>query len=259
MDFLKKLFLFLQASTLCFLVLILRELLGTKSEPVVVSMTMSDFDKLMKQRTLQVERECQKKTVKANIKTGENLYVLYDRKLVWCPVFKAASTNWMYNLLPLAGLDDEDIENLRRDYGYKHPNMVAREVAPIYSFLEIRQVIQSEGSIRFLIVRHPFERLLSAFRDKLERIGARSSLVQDRYYNLYGRKIVEKYREKAIQKFGPDFFSVANNFGSPVKVENRTTGVLPSWWEFVQWITDADQTKHDMDEHWRPVRNLNLS
>ena len=163
MDLLKKLFLFLQASSLCFFVLILRELLGTRSESFV-SMTIHDFNHLMNQRALQVERECQKKSVKANIRTGENLYVLFDRKLVWCPVFKAASTNWMYNLLPLAGLQDEDIENLRRDYGYKHPNMVAREVAPVYSFQEIQKVIRSEESVRFLIVRHPFERLLSAFR-----------------------------------------------------------------------------------------------
>lgn len=92
-------------------------------------------------------------------------------------------------------------------------------------------------------------------RDKLERIGEHSSLVQDRYYNLYGRKIVGRYRERAIQKFGSDYFSEVNNFGSPVKVENRTSGDLPSWWEFVRWIIDQDQTKHDMDEHWRPVRN----
>lgn len=26
-----------------------------------------------------------------------------ERRLVWCPVYKAASTNWMYNLLFLAG------------------------------------------------------------------------------------------------------------------------------------------------------------
>lgn len=164
MDFLKKLFLFLQASTMCFLVLLLRKLLGTDSGSTIIPMAIDDFDDLMNQRTMQVERECQNKSVKANIKTGENLYVLFDRKLVWCPVFKAASTNWMYNLLPLAGLGEDDIENLRRDWGYKHPNMVAREVAPVYTFQEIQKVIQSEGSVRFLIVRHPFERLLSAFR-----------------------------------------------------------------------------------------------
>ena len=60
-----------------------------------------------------MEKFCRNKTESASIKTGDNLYVLPHKKLLWCPVFKAASTNWMYNLLPLAGLDQEAINNIR--------------------------------------------------------------------------------------------------------------------------------------------------
>ena len=109
----------------------------------------ADFANLMQSRVADVELKCNNKTQTANIKSGENLYVLYDRQLVWCPVFKAASTNWMYNLLPLAGLDSEDIENLRRDFGYKHPNMVAREVAPIMPYHVIQKILENEASVRF--------------------------------------------------------------------------------------------------------------
>ena len=51
----------------------------------------------------------------------------------------------------------------------------------------------------FIVVRHPFERLVSAYRDKLERSNVY-------YYKKYGEKIVQKYRQKAINIFGKDFF-----------------------------------------------------
>ena len=34
------------------------------------------------------------------------LYALPSRNFVWCPVFKSASTNWMHNLVRLAGKAD---------------------------------------------------------------------------------------------------------------------------------------------------------
>ena len=43
-------------------------------------------------------------------------------------------------------------------------------------------------------------RLVSAFRDKLERYNSY-------YYTNYGRKIVTRFRRRAQEKFGSDFFS----------------------------------------------------
>ena len=57
----------------------------------------------------------------------------------------------------------------------------------------------------FIVVRHPFERLVSAYRDKLERTHAKNYLT-DWYFKQYGQKIVKKYRAKAISIFGSDFF-----------------------------------------------------
>ena len=88
----------------------------------------------------------------------------------------------------------------------------------------------------------------------MERNVEHSSLSQDRYYNLYGRKIVSRYRAAAIEKFGQDYFSADNNYGAPVHVEGRREE-LPSWWEFVQWIIDTADSGRDLDEHWRPIRD----
>ena len=98
----------ISAFVMCYSLLILRDHLSQTSK------TQQDiFDGLMKERISRTEKFCHNKSLSANIKTGDNLYVLPHKKLLWCPVFKAASTNWMYYLLPLAGLDQDAINNIR--------------------------------------------------------------------------------------------------------------------------------------------------
>lgn len=46
------------------------------------------------------------------------------------------------------------------------------------------------------MVRHPFARLLSAYRDKLENRVAGAEHGTAHFYRKYGRKIVDKYRAK---------------------------------------------------------------
>lgn len=71
---------------------------------------------------------------------------------------------------------------------------------------------------KFFIVRHPFERLLSAFRDKLED-------EKKTYYNdKYGKYIIKWYR---------------------LGEENRT---VPYFEEFLKYIVH----EKSFDEHWRP-------
>lgn len=73
---------------------------------------------------------------------------------------------------------------------------------------------------KFLIVRHPLQRLLSAYRDKLEHM-------QDReyYYKRFGRHIAHRYRQT----------------GNETKLE-------PTFEEFLQFIVKEKY----FDEHWAP-------
>ncbi len=119
------------------------------------------------------------------------------------------------------------------------------------------------------MVRHPFDRLVSAFRDKLERTHANREIQDDFYFKRYGKTIVSKYRQGAIQRFGQDFFrykqnigkwtsklrdcfcSQENNFGTPFPVayHQRPSAELPTFWEFVQFVI-ASAYK---DDHWVPI------
>ena len=210
-----------------------------------------EFSILMDERISLLNQHCSNRSLSTNIHYP-SLYPLPKKSFVWCPVYKAASTNWMYNLLSFSGLSEAEIEKIREGYNYEHPNLVGRKVAPALHFHRIKEIIQEPRSTRLLIVRHPFDRLVSAFRDKLERLGKKSERLQnDHYYNMYGKYIVEKHREAAIRRFGQEFFSKENNFGAPFPVEKRTKD-LPSWWEFVQWILTPER----WDEHWRPASDF---
>lgn len=100
----------------------------------------------------------------------------------------------------------------------------------------------------FVIVRHPFERLVSAFRDKLEHFH-NQNLEADFYYKIYGKKIVKRFRKAAIEKFGENYFSEENHFGSLLPRKKRTAD-LPIFWEFVQYVIGIPP--RSFDEHWKP-------
>lgn len=194
-------------------------------------------------------------TKSGRVNTGV-FYSLPSLLLSWCPVFKAASTNWMHNLLHLAGKSEKEIEAIVRKHPGQ-PNDQARVVAPVLSDSKTRAAVTGrEGFRGLIIVRHPFDRLVSAFRDKLERCpegarGPKCSLTKQWYYQKYGKKIVATHRKAAEMRFGPDFFSEKSKYGAPYNISNGwRSAQLPSWWEFVQFILATHPARYD--EHWKP-------
>lgn len=117
--------------------------------------------------------------------------VNHQYHLVWCNVFKAASTSWMYNFNLMAGYAPEYLSKSKAI-----PLVLARKRYPRPSVKELQTAIND--SISFLIVRHPFERLLSAYRDKLQ-----FSLPFSLHQRL-GTQIILKYRAGA-RKVNDDF------------------------------------------------------
>ena len=80
----------------------------------------------------------------------------------------------------------------------------------------------------FIIVRHPFNRIVSAFRDKFEQVQDRIEKPElDYFFRHYGSQMVKKYRKLALEKFGAEFFSDENSFGAPIPVpKGKRTRVL---------------------------------
>lgn len=215
--------------------------------------SVEEFEQLMSFRSRKIRRACRLKGTSTPIIYTGVFYVLQRVELVWCPVYKAASTNWMHNLLYLAGLTDQQVEDIKAKFP-QQPNDQARAVAPILPRSQLSAMIRKPSSRKLIIVRHPFDRLVSAFRDKLERCHgpANCTLENDWYYKQYGRKIVSTYRQPAQARFSRDYFSEKNNFGAPLKPQQTWRNAdLPTWWEFVQYIKATPPRHHD--EHWRPA------
>lgn len=107
---------------------------------------------------------------------------------------------------------------------------LARKKFPRPSEEELKEAINTPGVISVLVVREPFVRLLSAFRDKLE------SIVPP-YYRKLARAIIMDHRRKAKKIFGP-----IRNLG-------------PTFYEFVAYLIKNHKTsrkRFTFDEHWAP-------
>lgn len=90
------------------------------------------------------------------------LYLYQDPKnnksLIWCKVPKAGSTSLTRILLSHAGAKEVE-DDIRIHYKLRHffPKLPTPEMKA-----------KLNTTFKFLVVRDPFERLLSAYRDKLE-------------------------------------------------------------------------------------------
>uniref|UniRef100_A0A1B0D8W1 Carbohydrate sulfotransferase n=1 Tax=Phlebotomus papatasi TaxID=29031 RepID=A0A1B0D8W1_PHLPP len=137
--------------------------------------------------------------------------------LAWCNVFKAASSSWMYYFNILGGYNLAYLQRTKTS-----PLELARQRFPRPTLPELADSLAN--SISFLIVREPFERLLSAYRNKIE--GFRN-----KYYKILAEQIVKKYRKtpKTKDSSGPTFK------------------------EFLTYLIHHYKSGNRFDEHWSPI------
>ncbi|KMQ88280.1 carbohydrate sulfotransferase 11-like protein [Lasius niger] len=151
-------------------------------------------------RLLNVERVCKKYNLGSYRKLAEDssfkhppapqytvFYMDRVHNISYCPVYKAGTTTWLYNLCLLMNVPVEKLDN-----GREQLSTIARRAIPELEYPEAERILNA--SRRLLVVRHPFERLLSAYRDKLENSVAGREHGTLHFYRKYGAKIARKYR-----------------------------------------------------------------
>ncbi|XP_068220042.1 carbohydrate sulfotransferase 11-like [Palaemon carinicauda] len=181
--------------------------------------TMKDRLLHRRQRVLDNCREIFTSSEQTKRINSKEFLISEKYKLIWCNIFKAASSSWLHKFIVMAGYTDKDMKKKRmslvefaRTYAYNRP-----------SVRELDSFLAREDFSSFIIVRNPFERLLSAFRDKIE------SLKKPFYRPL--RCYIQKTYGSQDFKF-PD--------------------CQPSFSEFVDYVIDEHSNGNALDEHWAP-------
>jgi hypothetical protein len=192
---------------------------------------LSAVEKRLEKRRLHLEKAC--KYLGLNVPGNDSLHkpnpweFLVDNKhhLVWCNVFKAASTSWMYNFNILAGYSPKFLKKSK-----VVPLSLARQKYPRPSLQSLRKAFNN--SVSFLITRHPLERLLSAYRDKLQ------FALPHTHHRKLGNEIIVKYRPKIKHQKG-------------LKSEK-----WPTFPEFVFYLLDCVKQGQPLDMHWTPITDF---
>ena len=108
------------------------------------------------------------------------------------------------------------------------PMVLAREKYGRPSVKNLVETLSLPNTIGFLIARHPYERLVSAYRDKI--------LEPKRHtiYDVISKHIIVRYRSQ--DKLPWDF-----------------KGFPPTFTEFIQYILEQEDAGYEPDMHWAPV------
>ena len=189
----------------------------------------------MKKRVMALDQEC--KNLEKNGSEFQNIQkskldhlIVDDRyKVLYCYVPKVACTNLKRVFLLLTGkmnvtdpllLKSGDVHAGLGKYLTYLDNLPASGIK--YRFLHYKKVI---------FVREPFERILSAYRNKFLQKG------NDYFKEKFGKRIIKRYRENPNS-------------------EALETGSDVTFREFVQYLLDDRTKKQGYNEHWETFHNL---
>ncbi|XP_042338679.1 carbohydrate sulfotransferase 8-like, partial [Plectropomus leopardus] len=151
------------------------------------------------------------------------VYVEDRSRLLYCEVPKAGCSNWKRVLMVLGGAATStwDIPHDAAHY--------ANHLRRLESYDGTGVAERLRSYTKVLFVREPFERLVSAFRDKFESPNSY-------YHPVFGRPIISRYRPNATRA-------------------DLRSGAGVTFREFVQYLLDVRRPV-GMDIHWEPVSQL---
>ncbi|XP_029931603.1 carbohydrate sulfotransferase 12-like [Myripristis murdjan] len=175
-----------------------------------------------------------KKRILANMtkKQLKNLIVDDKHGIIYCYIPKVACTNWKRVMFVLNQTEP-----------YQDPMNVSGDLVHVpntFQFLNSFPLPEMKARLKhytkFLFVRDPFVRLISAYRDKFQR--------KNKYYYLnFARDILRKY---------------SNQPNPPKSVDEAFASDLrPSFYNFIQYLLDPQtEEKEPFEPHWRQMHQL---
>ena len=171
------------------------------------------------ERKRQVSAYC--KTAKKSVLQPRSLnHFIVDNKhrIVYCYIPKVACTTWKKIMAHLVGLKSKSVHELRF------------KLLSSYSKAKARSILQSY--YKFLFVREPFERLLSAYRNKFKKKT-----------NIW-KKYAKKVKRSVGLRLGANGNTIADNNGEI------------TFQEFITYLIDVNSKGGRLNEHWLHYESL---
>merc|ERR1719347_995343 len=143
--------------------------------------------------------------------------------LVWCHVPKVGTTDWWTTIIEAM----RDPPQLDSKWDNKQLLAMKLTGSDTRSQDEHRHLIaDTKSTVSVMVMRNPMERLVSAFREKIE-CGQVTAFPQ------FNENLVLQFRQKGINHFGKEFYN--RNIVGRGLLECNNKHKYPTFWEFIQW------------------------
>ncbi|XP_062300466.1 carbohydrate sulfotransferase 12-like [Scomber scombrus] len=162
----------------------------------------------------------------------KNLIVDDNHGIIYCYIPKVACTNWKRVMFVLKqGEPYVDPMSISGDLVH-----MANELTQLNSFPRTEIKVKLKHYSKFMFVRDPFVRLISAYRDKFLRYN-------EYYYENFGRTILRLY---------------GNSPDPPQTLEEAfASNIRPSFYNFIQYLLDPLTEKQEpFEPHWRQMYRM---
>ena len=114
-----------------------------------------------KQRQQQVKNVCSQITESQHV-DWDWLFFSDERKYIYCPVPKVACSSWKLTLLRLTGKDLSNLFNIHAAFWWTNDRFLKGAV----NYNATERETRLKSYFKFMFVREPLERLVSAYLDK---------------------------------------------------------------------------------------------
>lgn len=192
-------------------------------------------------RKQRVKEVCKQHTTSAGLARESSLKDVYSHllvddkhKVLYCYIPKAACTSWRSMLLTLTGHFDPSHPEVFRQCVHDHDFTSKHGLKTLSMFTpnDVKQRLITYT--KFMAVRDPIKRLLSAFQNKFRQFDAGALPFHDNF----GKLMIERYRDNPSN-------------------ESLRTGENVTLSEFFRFVTDANiPWGKRAESHWMPFQNL---
>ena len=177
---------------------------------------------------------------KTRHRVNRRIHVMHDKKFFYCPVEKVASTFWRRVMYQLNVRHNKQAKSLYRTHNssiapnsqFQHPFKVPIKLALGQNYERFNPKTNFEDWFRFLFVRNPYERILSAYIDKV-------FVPNPVFWVKFGIPAIKMFRENASKK-------------------SLQCGHDATFSEFVKFVVWSETTKQKQDPHFTSVYELCL-